>query len=110
MAKLILFGLLDLLIWVQVAVAAPLVVTVQVVPRRGQLPSIGILALSEGSAAGRAVDLEGSAERLDAVSETGQSRPLAGIGASHTIVGDLDLQGAVLGHAPPPRRPGHARA
>ena len=43
-----------------------------------------------GAAAGRALDREAAAERLDAVGETAQARALGRIGAADAVVGDPD--------------------
>ena len=44
----------------------------------------------------RAVDAEPPAERLDAISETAQSRPASRVGAAHAVVDDLDDEPACV--------------
>src|SRR4051794_24612468 len=44
------------------------------------------LHLDEGSASGRALDLDAPSERLDSIPQPGQSGPSAGVRAAHTVI------------------------
>src|SRR3954466_11591336 len=64
------------------------------------------LHLDEGSASGRALDLDPPSERLDSLPQPGQSGPSIGVRAAHTVIANRKTEHVVVDTERDPHVPG----